>query len=592
MNAMRKSSPRRFLTPIVLLLFFSIMVGGIQAWSCDGYAIQAERTTNSPQRAGVTGQSNETHGPYELKAADMRALLARRRRPNQVIEDRSVSSSRDLPEVRADSDVAAEGGGRQPVPKPGPPGPPNPKPQSPSPLLSWEAPGMTAGAPPDPQIAVSHTHVVVATQLTLSFFKKDGTQVGTTDFVSFFSPMGLNDGTVNGSEVQSDPRLIFDSYRNRFWLIHGAGNGQWKPTDQNVRGRIYAAVSKTENPLDGWYLYWWDAVADWHKPGSTIYKYGDGADYPCIGIDPVAFYQTIHVGNNGKGRYTWVVIKPADQLANGVKADGSWVIFVDPNGNYYQNVAQPAVHHGSTDHAYFVGRWDTDKLVIWTISNPLQIQPTMSRAVVTLVHPQKGNSVPFGATQDAPQNKSAKLIAMTNLGTDVLKAVYRNGLLYVVTNDARDWFNDGQMLTSIRLVRLFVGAFPNIPTKGNPSYINRVFGKNNIYDDKTGAEHMYYGWPAVEVNRNGDMVIIYARIGSTIYPQVRFSVYYHNESDIRPSRLLHDGEAPYDQGGSPLRWGDCAGASVDPSDDTAIWVVHEYAKTGGNYGIWVGEVSP
>jgi len=88
------------------------------------------------------------------------------------------------------------------------------------------------------------------------------------------------------------------------------------------------------------------------------------------------------------------------------------------------------------------------------------------------------------------------------------------------------------------------------------------------------------------------MVVVYARSGKTLYPEVRFSVYYRNESDIRPSRLLHSGEAPYDQGNSPLRWGDCAGASVDPSDDTAIWIAQEYAKANGNYGIWVGEVSP
>jgi hypothetical protein len=64
--------------------------------------------------------------------------------------------------------------------------------------------------------------------------------------------------------------------------------------------------------------------------------------------------------------------------------------------------------------------------------------------------------------------------------------------------------------------------------------------------------------------------------------------------------LVKIGETPYDQSlsGNPqiVYWGDLAGASVDPSDDTAIWVAHEYAsKQGGdavdgNFQIWVAKV--
>jgi hypothetical protein len=58
---------------------------------------------------------------------------------------------------------------------------------------------------------------------------------------------------------------------------------------------------------------------------------------------------------------------------------------------------------------------------------------------------------------------------------------------------------------------------------------------------------MYYGWPAVEVNRDGDMAIVYSRTGTTIYPEMRYSMYYNNEPDIRPSRLIKNGESPNSQ---------------------------------------------
>jgi hypothetical protein len=72
--------------------------------------------------------------------------------------------------------------------------------------------------------------------------------------------------------------------------------------------------------------------------------------------------------------------------------------------------------------------------------------------------------------------------------------------------------------------------------------------------------------------------------------EVRFSVWYHNESDIRPSRLLHAGEAA-------MAWGtDTAGIAVDPSNDERIWIAHIFAAkdTAGqpDRRIAVGAVEP
>jgi len=64
---------------------------------------------------------------------------------------------------------------------------------------------------------------------------------------------------------------------------------------------------------------------------------------------------------------------------------------------------------------------------------------------------------------------------MTNLGTDAQKAVYCNTLLYLTTNDGRDWFGDGQVLIPVRLVRLNMGNYPNsIPTTPETGIIDRI----------------------------------------------------------------------------------------------------------------------
>ena len=98
-----------------------------------------------------------------------------------------------------------------------------------------------------------------------------------------------------------------------------------------------------------------------------------------------------------------------------------------------------------------------------------------------------------------------------------------------------------------------------------------------IPEDKP-TDRFSYEYPAIESTKDGDMVLVYARFSATLErPQeVRFSVWYHNEPDIRPSRLLHAGEAPY----SATVFGtgtDTAGISVDPSDDGSIWIAQIFA---------------
>ena len=599
------------------------------------------RTKTAPLQT-VERKSSGDHpiyGPVKLSGNDVRALLAERANPTEHREENEEEANEGYgivqkrgPTLRVtDPALRAIGDGQPRPPKPGPPSPPM---QTPTPALSWEATGMTNGEPPDPQIAVSTTHVVVASQNTLGFFQKDGTSLGTTAIEDFFKPLGLGSGTDPNqglpSHTRSDPRLIFDEYRKVFWLIKTGGNSG--APQKTVRGRVYVAVSTSENPLGdpanpsqpAWNLYWWDVAPEWHVPNSKIYQTGDIGDYPSIGIDPVDFHQTIPICNRPDpttavpkpscaARYSVLVTAPAKDLVAGTAApgqyNGTYWIFYDQNLNMMTGVVQPTVHHGKTDWAYYVGRTDNNKLLIWRLQTQAKVFPAQP-AVVQLwgKFPAFAASVP-----DAPQSPAGSLpIYMSNLGTNALKSVYRDGMLHIVTNDAWAWFPGQAALNSIHLIRLSVSEIFSADnptgktiTGGGPHDINRVFGKNNVLEDNPELDRMYYGWAAIEVNKNDDMVIIYARTGTTIFPQARFSTYYNSEPDIRPSRQLRAGEETYSSSTSntcganqtspcPHRWGDLAGASVDPADDTSIWIVHQYAKKGPkpDYGIWVGKVTP
>jgi hypothetical protein len=94
-------------------------------------------------------------------------------------------------------------------------------------------------------------------------------------------------------------------------------------------------------------------------------------------------------------------------------------------------------------------------------------------------------------------------------------------------------------------------------------------------------------------------VVVYSRSGVTKNPEVRFSVYYNNDKDILPSRVLKAGAGVYvldykNPPWSTLPWADLAGACVDPTDGSSVWIASCYATTAkeNNWGIQVGKVCP
>lgn len=113
-----------------------------------------------------------------------------------------------------------------------------------------------------------------------------------------------------------DARVIFDPYRKRFFvgaLLKNAKGDQGtyclhdedQPCVDQMkafpiyarRDRVVLAVSKTEDPRDGFWVYWWNAVVQQgactgtpaddppvHLCPGTVYEPGRGADYDVIGI--------------------------------------------------------------------------------------------------------------------------------------------------------------------------------------------------------------------------------------------------------------------------------------------------------------------
>jgi len=468
-------------------------------------------------------------------------------------------------------------------------------PQTPVALTSWQAQQVQGGFSGDPQVAASSTHVVVTARAAIGFFSKAGEPLVAAESLStLFAPLAPP-----GVVGYFDARLIFDPHHKRFFMAAGAIQ-QGAP--ESVAQKNVLAVSKSENPLDGWYEYWWSSVPPDSNATSTF-----AADYPTIGIDGSNFYHTIGIVDESTSPRTfkYVVLSafPADELVSGRLHNGAqWWDFRNAD-NSAVGLLQSVLNHDPGGSAFFANTYGgcdqaggngipQPNLTIWSLADPASFKSLV-----------EGNSVPalasagvslreFGCPQDAPQLGSTKLIRMTNLYINVLKAVERGGRLYLTMNDAVDWFGQGTPLTSVRLVQVDVGAFPALSVA-----VDRTFGGHNDLEDSPGAS-IYYGWGTAEVNKNGDLAVVYTRSGAAIFPQVRFSAFVQGEPDLRPSRLLKAGEDSYNLALSnptaALFWGDLSGAAVDPYDDTGVWIAHQYTVSpwpnSNNYLLWIGKV--
>jgi hypothetical protein len=225
------------------------------------------------------------HGPHSVGAKKMASALKSAAESDRADGPPEKNGHPPQPAARGRRAASARSGS---VAEPGSVMGGNP-PATPSPTKSWQATLQSKGGfPADAQIAVSTTHVMVTSRQVLRYYDKNGNPLGSTIGSTAFFTAGLNlkDAAGNPIDRFNDLRVIFDSYRKRFWVTAYAGfSGAASVPAAKRRTFIPIAVSKTQNPLDGWYFYWWDGAAQQGQAGSSIWQPGDAPDYPIIGID-------------------------------------------------------------------------------------------------------------------------------------------------------------------------------------------------------------------------------------------------------------------------------------------------------------------
>ena len=423
------------------------------------------------------------------------------------------------------------------------------------------------GGPADANVAASSTHICVTARGAFACYTKSGALVSVGPryavrpytAAEFFTQAGIQvpNSVVAGNDPAKDGRVVFERYVKRFFMVFQT---------RESTPRLLIAVSKSEDPRDGWWTY-----ADNVQTADL-----NGQDWMSVGINASHFLVSnyMHKCTGTYNTSTWdctfvrarYLMYSVVDLAAGKKLYGrsEWS---DPAAVR----AVPAVHDSYSTDAFWASRDDATHATVWAVrnGNVTHRQVTVQTATAAVNGAQLGGS----------------LVSYNNLMLFPQNAHYRNGRIAFVSNVGHTWSGQSSANNAVHLVRVDVSKIFD-PSPTATVEINKIFGRSSA-GDPSGVI-FDYGWPAVAVNTNSDIVVGSVRSHSSIYPELRASVWFAGQPNISPGVSLAKST-------SPVKQFHMAGASADPSTD-GVYLAQAYGSSSPGWRIRVakmlGQVMP
>lgn len=411
---------------------------------------------------------------------------------------------------------------------------------TPSPLTPgklWPAIGFTGWNPPDPDIAVGPDHIVTVVNVSIGFYRKDGTRL-------FQQELGAN-GFFSGMDVKPfvfDPKCFYDPISRRFFVVALEQDGA------SETSKCLVAVSDDADPTGTWHRYRVEAK---QTSGTTSFW----LDYPGFGHNKDAVLITGNMfgfagGYNG---IQYIVIPKAPMLTGAA-----------PNISYFSlgGGSVQVMRTGDPNVEYVYGlNWTGLSTAMIHVINNLDTTPTLATAPVaipTFRRPAQGAQSTNGHTLDSLDGR-------------IMNVHYRNGRLYGSHTVA---MSNSDATNASRWYEFNLNGWPAAIQPPTLRQAGTVGIGNGI--------HLWM--PVIGVNRNGEMALVYSRSSSNIVADVMAST--RRSSDPlgtmgSPIQLATSIGSQY--GGASNRWGDYFGIQTDPNDDTTFWAVAMIANQSGNW---------
>jgi|GEM_PF-1439606 len=422
--------------------------------------------------------------------------------------------------------------------------------------------------PPDIGGAVGPTKIMEAFNNNYRIRDKaTGVTQSTVGTATFWAPVVA----LNERLSLTDPRTLYDPYNNRWIAV--------MQTVTSGAGKLLLGVSQTSDPSGAWNLYNFNS-------SNTV-------DFPIVGFNKnwISISINRYVGGSFRSGLNLAVNYPQARAGTGA---GS--LFTLANGTGF--CSSPAVTYSTTQDTLFVvthlssagATYQMDRIT-GTAAAPVytaNVSGSLTRPGGGWVQPG-GNQLPQSAPNLGTSACGVTPCPMENQDAQVRSAPsYRNGALYyaqtiglpsgVMTHSAVQWTK----------INASTGVFIDGGRIDDPTATNNNGGK-------------WYAYAHIAVNAGGDFLVGYTQCSSAQHPSAGYSMHFAADAagTIRDPQIYKVGEDYYHKTFSTAtgrnRWGDFSTAQVDPSDDTKLWVLQEYAKaringddgnTGSNGSRW------
>ena len=485
-----------------------------------------------------------------------------------------LTSREDEPRRRAEPDLTAEKSGDDGAPE--------------SPMVSdVYLPGIEGF---DAMVSVGFNYVIVSQDHEIGIFDKQMNQLGQVSSEEFFASflggtradssrnedainrhLGFEPGSameqfppgalvycdpddtgrrpvcVSGDDAFFDVRSHFDRASRRFFIAAGVrpgcknvlkatgactrnsdSNGVNTNKDDNplVRRYFAFAVSKTEDPRDGFYQWiTTEAGRSYDHPRTAVNK-----DVMVVTAGPSAStLQTHPFGMKPK-----LFVFSVEDMLQGKRYVRSHKYFPPEMLIPIEAKLIPLRHYGNTGERTFFVRPDAAAKTVFVLS---------------FRHPSDWTEFP----PIEVAFKAADVGVEVSIPDDT--GFFRDGKIYFAWHKAhkedQDTNNDGTIdwrdrnRYSIRLVCVPLLALTSNPVPSvNPAdgFFYRVFGIRSPADG--AGDLLSYMRPDVVVNRDGHVVVSFARVGwnVSVFPEARYRVFYADGRGDQSSRLLRAGE--------------------------------------------------
>jgi hypothetical protein len=333
--------------------------------------------------------------------------------------------------------------------------------------ISWK--------PPNGQIAVSASHLLVVVNAELGVFDHTGQEILRVNFGDFFSQL-IQDAII------FNPKVIYDHSRGG-WVIAACA----RSVDER-RSWFLIAYSTGHSPLDDWFI--WALDADFDGKIRTNHW----ADDIGMSVDNNWLYLTANVFNaRASFLYSKLrIVNKKEMQAGGVlhgwdfwelrNADGSMAFGVQPAINLKPAVAQYLLNTTN----------DGQGLTQWSVTYATRHDPVLRRRFV-----------PTQKFRLAPNAKQLPAEVEIETGdTRLANVVFRQGMLWTAHTVAANW---GDEFNAAAIHWLQLNARAGSVTQ------------QGIY----GAAGRHYFCPAVTTDGEGNLVMVFKRAGESESPSIR-----------------------------------------------------------------------